>query len=352
MSFNKVYISAKAKANQYVLAEIKVTDALLSHYADYESCLRPLSRLVFNLAEQQGLRNVHVISNDKLPVVRFSHEAYTFQTAEQILFFYHPAYHNAQDSFFKPDYRPRKIRLLFMATGTEIRAEAAAFHNKVLHVLNALQPHLPDVPLPLKIRDHQHLSYDLFAREKGLKESYGYKLRDLYQRYRARACNLPAHHSEMAYIKVSIPLTRKLKKRVVPDGANDYSALYVWLEQQFISAAASKNINRLAFLANDLTPIVRNSKFDELTSTAELQPIGFDPDNNQLQIISHWNGQNLAASVNLIMAAGNADRTDTGYGRFVNQAEDILRNFASAIGIEPEQTELLVRFHQHISYQP
>lgn len=351
MSFNKVYISAKAKANQYVLAEFKVTDAFLAHYPDYESCLRPLSRLVFNLAEQQGLRNIHVISNDKLPVVRFSHEAYTFQTAEQILFFYHPAYHDAQDSFFKTDYRPRKIRLLFLATGTDIRAEAAVFHRKVLNVLHALMSQLPDVPLSLKIRDHQHLSYDLFAREKGLKESYGYKLRDLYHRYRARECELPEHYHEMAYIKVSIPLTRKLKKQVIPDGANDYSALYQWLEQQFIAAAANKNIKRLAFLANDLTPIVRNSKFDELTSTAELQPIGFDPDSNKLQIISHWNGQNLAASVNLIMAAGRSDRTDTGYARFVNQAEEVLRRFATAIGIEPEQTELLVRFHQHISYR-
>ncbi len=37
----------------------------------------------------------------------------------------------------------------------------------------------------MKLRDHQHLSYDLFARQKGCNDSYGYKLRDLEKRYEA-----------------------------------------------------------------------------------------------------------------------------------------------------------------------
>lgn len=83
----KVYIPKEARTNQYITAEIKVTDELLSQYPDYQSCYQTLSRLIFNLAEQHDLRNVHVITNDKLPVVRYHTEAYCFQTTEQILFF-------------------------------------------------------------------------------------------------------------------------------------------------------------------------------------------------------------------------------------------------------------------------
>lgn len=350
MSLNKVYISTKAKANQYILAEIKVTDELLAQYPDYESCFRPLSRKVFSLAEKHGLRNVHVITNDKLPVVRFSYESYCFQTNEQILFFYNPDYHEGQDSFFKINYRPRKIRLLFLATDVDIRANAATFHSEVIGLLNELLPTLPVENLKYVIRDHQSLSYDLFAREKGYKETYAYKLNAVDQRYKVRNVELPADHSAVTFAKISIPLTRKLKKRVLPDGENEFSPLYAWLEEQFKLAAASKKITRLAILANDLTPIVRNSKYDQHENTNELQLVGFDPVSTEDQFISSWNGDNLAASINLILVASKEDRVDSGYGRFMNHVEEILRKFASSIGLAPERDDLIVRFHQHISY--
>ncbi|MDX3774383.1 DUF3083 family protein [Chromatiaceae bacterium AAb-1] len=351
MSFNRVYISASAKANQYILAEIRVTDELLSHYPDYESCFRPLSRKVFELADKLDLRNVHVITNDKLPVVRFSEEAYRFQTPEQILFFYNPEYHGAQDSLYKLNYRPRKIRLLFLATDTEIRANSAKFHEKVLNLLQELLPLLPVTDLQVKVRDHQHLSYDLFARDKGKKETYGYKLRALHQRYKTRGVEIPDDHSALTYAKVSLPLSRKLRKQILPDGANDYSPLYQWLEEQFKKSAAARKVTRLALLANNLTPIVRNSRYDKLESTEELQMIGFDPTSEEQQFISHWEAENLAESVNLILVAGRNDRNDIGYARFMNQVEEVLKQFAQAIGLEPAKEDMIVRFHQHISYR-
>ncbi len=351
MSFNRVYISTAAKANQYILTEIRVTDELLSHYPDYESCFRPLSRKVFELAEKLDLRNVHVITNDKTPVVRFSEEAYRFQTAEQILFFYNPEYHEAQDSLFKVNYRPRKIRLLFLATDKEIRANSAKFHEKVQSLLKELLPWLPEAELKAKVRDHQHLSYDLFARDKGKKETYGYKLRALHQRYKTRGVEVPEDHSALTYAKVSLPLSRKLKKQILPDGVNDYSPLYQWLEEQFKKSASNKKVTRLALLANNLTPIVRNSRYDKLESTEELQMIGFDPTSEEQQFISHWDAENLAESVNLILVAGRSDRTDAGYARFMNQVEETLKQFASSIGLDPSKEDMIVRFHQHISYR-
>ncbi len=65
------------------------------------------------------------------------------------------------------------------------------FHNKVQKVLNTLQEQLLVNQPQFKLRDHQHLTYDLFAKEKGNKESYGYKLRSLFPRYQSRQCNIP-----------------------------------------------------------------------------------------------------------------------------------------------------------------
>ncbi|MDZ7903002.1 MAG: DUF3083 family protein [Rheinheimera sp.] len=70
-SQHKAYIPDTARDNQYILAELQVSEALLQHYTDQLSCYQQLSHQFFVLAQQAGLRNVHFIANDKLPVVRF-----------------------------------------------------------------------------------------------------------------------------------------------------------------------------------------------------------------------------------------------------------------------------------------
>ena len=206
----KVYIPKDVRSNQYISAEIIVTDALLAHYADYKTCYESLSRTIFDLGEQQELYNLHVITNDKLPVVRFHTEAYNFPTAEQIIFFYNPEYHEAQSLHSKDDYRARKIRIVFLATGEDIRSNSANFHIKVQSFLANLMPQLPEPNLKVKIRDHQHLSYDLFAKAKGKKESYGYKLRSISDRYKARECPLPEGHGSLSvsYTHLTLPTKR------------------------------------------------------------------------------------------------------------------------------------------------
>ncbi|MCE9782118.1 DUF3083 family protein [Shewanella algae] len=352
MSQQKVYIPLATRTSQYIMAEILMTDALLSHYASYENCYREISKLVFQLAEKEDLHNIHVIANDKLPVVRFHTEAYCFQTAEQILFFYNPAYHEAQNLFFQPDYKARKLRLLFLATGKEIRANAANFHSRVNAVLNGVLDNLPEQELRVKVRDHQHMAYDLFARAKGEKKTYGYKLRDIYQRYKSRKCKLPEDHSSLAYVTVSLPLSRRLKQSVLEEEhTEDFSPLYQFLEDKFRSAAAGKQLHRIAMVANGLMPLVRNSKFEKVESTAEAQMIGFDPAATDTQFVSHWDGRNLVESVHFLLVAGKEDYTEPGYGRYMNQVEAALKDFADAIGLDPERRELVLRFHQHISYK-
>ncbi|GIU05118.1 MULTISPECIES: DUF3083 family protein [unclassified Shewanella] len=347
----KVYIPKDVRANQYITAEILVTDALLTHYPDYKTCYQTLSRAIFNLGEQEELYNLHVITNDKLPVVRFHSEAYCFPTQEQIIFFYNPEYHEAQSLHSKDDYRARKIRIAFLATGDEIRSNSANFHIRVQTFLSKLLPQLPEQNLTIKIRDHQHLSYDLFAKAKGNKESYGYKLRSISDRYRARQCPLPDAHGSLCYVTVKLPLSRRLKQAMLPQHTDDFTPMYQKLEDVFVEAASAKQLKRIAMVANGLTPLVRNSKFDQVDGTDEVQMLGFDPNIEEQQFIRHWDGSKLVEMVSFTIAAGVNDSKDGALGRYLNRVEDALRSMTSELALDKSRDELIVRFHQHISYQ-
>lgn len=349
-SKHRVYIPTKAYSNQYILAEIKPDQAFYNHFQSASECYQQLSQQFFVLAEKFGLHNVHMIANDKLPVVRYHHEAYCLQTEKQILFFYDPQYHEAQNLFTKPNYQARKIRLVFLANGPDIRARAADFHSKVSQLLLAFKDALPDPQLQVKIRDHQHLSYDLFANAKGHKQSYGYKLRGLYARYRARQCDMPENHSAISYVTVNLPLTRQLKQRYLQSGSQQFGPLYKALENAFLQASEDKGLFRLAMVANGLTPLVRNSQVDQSQQNTELQKISFDTENEKHQFACHWQGDNLVETAHFIIVAGDEDNTEFGYGNFMNRVEAALNSLAKTLQLNPERDEMVVRFHQHISY--
>ncbi|MBT1445727.1 DUF3083 family protein [Shewanella sp. JM162201] len=353
MSFNhqqKVYLPTDARTNQYITAEIKLTDALLSQYPDYLSCYQALARQFFELADRHNLRNVHVIANDKLPVVRFHTEAYCLETEQQVIFFYNPRYHEAQNLFARADYRTRKIRFLFLAVGDELRANSASFHTQVQGLLAEFAPKLA-LEQPIKVRDHQHLTYDLFARAKGNKKTYGFKLRGIPQRYKARGCALPDDVSALSYVTVTLPLGRRLKQRLGNESLGDYTKVYTRLQDSFKKAVLDHNFKRAAMVANGLLPLVRNSKFDRLSTDKGVQMLGFDPSAAEPQFLSHWSGTNLVETAYFVIAAGKEDHTDAGFGRFLNEVEDALRQFATDIDLDGERQDLVVRFHQHISYK-
>ena len=193
------------------------------------------------------------------------------------------------------------------------------------------------------------MSYDLLAKQKGDRESYGFKLRAIAGRYATRKLSLP-EHSALTYVHLTLPLSRALKQQYVANDSLDYSPLYQQLEQHLKASIQAKDLNRVAIIGNGLTPLVRNSKFDKPETTPELQLLGFDPANNAQQFISDWQGDNLVEAVHILIVAGNDDMTETGYGRFMNQVEAGLRSFAEKLHVNPEKQDLTVRFHQHISY--
>jgi hypothetical protein len=347
---HKVYIPDTAKDSQYMLAEFQLSQAFFACFPDESSCYRQLSQLFFKLTDAAGLNNVHFIANDKTPVVRFHTEAFCFQTADQMLFFYNPAYHEAQHCWSNSHYRARKISLLCLATGDEIRNKAAEFHARVRQVMLDFQALLPQPDITLKIRDHQHLSYDLFARAKGCDSSFGYKLRSLPTRYLARGTAIPADHHTMSYAAVSLPLCRELKQRLLPEGEGNYAALYQNLEQHFVSCATAQHLTRLAMIADGSTPLVRNRQLDKPKQSPELTMLSFDTTSPQAQVFSQWHADQLVDTAHLLLVAGQDDNTEFGYGRFMNQVEQSLRTLAQQLELNKEKQDFTVRFHQHLSY--
>ncbi|WP_019674492.1 DUF3083 family protein [Arsukibacterium perlucidum] len=346
---NRVYLPTNAHSNQYLLAEFKPDEQFYQAGKSVESCYQKLADTLYSLAEQHQLFNVQIIANDKLPVVRYHSEAHNLETEKQIRIFYNPVYHEGQNLFCTPEYQAKKIRIVFLATGNELRSQAAHFHQSVVALLTQLKNET-GLTTPIKIRDHQHLSYDLFAAVKGHKESYGYKLRGLYPRYLARNVSLPTQHSEITYVTLTLPLSRQLKKQTQVESSTDHSALYQRLAEQFQTACSGKGLQRLAMVANGRTPLVRNSQVDQSEQNSELQKISFDPDKSEAQFIQHWQADNLVESAHFILVASKQDNTEMGYGRFMNHVEEALRSFCKQLQLDTAKQQLTVRFYQHISY--
>lgn len=352
ISSNRVYIPATARNNQYILAEFKPEADFFEHFDNLKSCYERIARQLFSLCDEFQLHNVHLIANDKLPIVRYHEESHCLQTSKQILFFYNPQYHEAHKTYFHENIQAKKIRLLFLATGEDIRANAALFHNKVTNTLNALKQVLTFKNITFKVRDHQHLTYDLFAKEKGNKESYGYKLRSLYPRYQARNCCLPVEHSEMTYATFNLPITRALKTEYQHLLlADDNAQFYRKIEDLFLSACSQKNLTHVGFVADGRLPIIRNSRTDKSDRNCELQKLSFNVDSQKQQVKSIWQKETLVDTMHFVVVANATDKKDVGYGKFMNQLESMVRIFCETLAISPHKQDVNIRFFQHISYK-
>lgn len=347
----KVYLPTTTRKNQYITVGFPLTDEFLAAYADLETCYHEFSKLAYQIAEQNELFNVHVIACDKLPMVRFHNEAYCLPTEEQLRFFYNPAHHEANRLHTIAGYRAKKLKVVFLATGTEIRSNSASFHSHVQKFMAEIKPLLPIKDLTMKVRDHQHISYDFFAKSKGIKETYGYKLRKVDNRYKRRECNLPENISALNYVTVNLPVGRRIKNQLLASNSTDFSENYQNVADKFIAATKARQLLRVAMVANNKVPLVRNSKYEDLESTNEFQMIGFDPNADAPAPVLHWDSSKIADVLRFVIVASKSDEKDEGFGRFMNQVEDALRAFTKGFDIDEEHIDMVVRFHQHLSYK-
>ncbi|MBA6254073.1 DUF3083 family protein [Colwellia sp. MB3u-55] len=358
---HKAYIPSNARDNQYILAEFTITDELIElispnisthstqpYYDFYQS----LSQLLFTLSNDYAIQSSLFIANDKLVRVRYSQEMHQWQTNQQILFYYDPQNHQLQNSFFDASIRAKKITLLFLASGDDIRFNAAAFHQKVTRLLHSFieQTKLPS--RAIRLRDHQHLTYDLFAKNKGCLGTQAHKLRPIDERYKSQNVVITPNASAISYVVINLTVDNRLLGLVDIDAnsKDPYNPLYTYLTDTFSLVAKRFNLNNGALIANGLVPIVRHSLHEIISKMGELQMLGYNPNQSPCGLVSKWKADELVDNVQLIFVATAEDSQHSGYGKFINQIEQAMRLLATELEIPINKDELTLRFHQHIAY--
>lgn len=84
---HRVYIPTNARANHYLLAELIPNEDFYKNFSNSDCCYERIARQLFACCDEYELHNVHLLANDKLPVVRFHDESYQLETQKQMLFF-------------------------------------------------------------------------------------------------------------------------------------------------------------------------------------------------------------------------------------------------------------------------
>lgn len=153
-----------------------------------------------------------MLMNNKQPIVSFGYEAFTVETDKTVLFFYDPEIHESYKAFIEPELFISHVTVVFLATGKELRSNAALFHKEVQNTLSEFRYKSGLEHIHYEVNDFQHLTYDLFAREKSAGDSYGYKLRTLPARYSARHCDLPKAATEIAYATFKIDINKEVRR--------------------------------------------------------------------------------------------------------------------------------------------
>jgi hypothetical protein len=358
---HKVYVPTSARENQYLMAKFPLTDELIEKYSNlidknsaepYTKFYQTLANLFFKINDEFAIESSQFIANDKFVRVRFSPQKLTAQTEQQVLFLYNPEYHTSQNTIFEGDIKAKKITLIFLANDTEVRVHAAKFHHKVKDAITKFSNEIGINKSSVRICDHQHLTYDLFAKNKGVEGSQVHKFRSLSNRYLADEENLPENTDALTYAVVDFPLNRRIRSLVKHEGdeANCYNELYTLIADAFISAAKSQNLYKGAVVANGLVPIVRQGDDENVIASGELLMLGSNPEKTSCGYTCKWESNKLVDTVQLIFVACDKDKTSHGYGKFVNQVHLALHNVAQQLDFVNDKEEMLVRLHQHIGF--
>jgi len=343
------------------MAKFVLTDQLLEKYAHlidmnanepYSKFYQTLSRMFFKINDELEIESSQFIANDKFARVRFSPEKLTSQTEQQLLFLYNPEYHTSQNAYFDGDKKARKITLLFLANGDEIRVQAAKFHQRVKQAINKFAEEVGLNKEAVRVNDHQHLTYDLFAKNKGVEGSQVHKFRSMTNRYLADEQNLPKNVDGLTYAVVDFPINRRVRA-LVESGDNEqgcYNELYNLIADAFITAAKNQNLFNGAVIANGLVPIIRKGDDENVIANGELLMLGYNPTHSSCGYTCKWDSNSLVDTIQLVFVASEQNKTSHGYGKFVNQIEQALRTFSQRLDFVNEKEEMLVRLHQHIGF--
>jgi hypothetical protein len=354
-----VYLPADARDNQYILAEIPLTDKLLdlvgadvdeSSNKPYQKFYQALSHQVFNIVEAHDLTHVNFVANNRLVRVRYSGEQQVLHTEQQSFFFYCPEHNSTFKGYYDGAIRANKVKLLFLATGKDLRVNSGKFHNNVYKAVQAIAQKVGLSEGDIKLRDHQHLTFDVFAKDKGGTNTLSHTFRELADRYESQGQAISSDHTSITYVVASIPMARRLLKGANIDYLSDkpFTHLYEKIEGAFNASCQANQINQGALIANGLSPFVRFDENEESSAKGELISIGVNPDNPNSRFCVHWQGDSLVDTLRFVFFADKSDETHHNYGKFVNQAIAAVRRFSDEVNWKKESDDIIVRVHQHI----
>jgi hypothetical protein len=360
-SQHKVYIPSSARENQYLMAKIPLSDAILAKYSHlidensstpYEKLYQTLSELFFSITTKLAIESTQFIANDKFARVRFSPEKVTTQTKQQVLFLYNPKFHTSQNAFYNGYNKAKKLTLVFLSNGEDIRVKSAKFHQIVTQAIKEFSIQVSVDLNTVRVCDHQHLTYDLYAKNKGFDGSQAHKFRSMTDRYLADEQPLPVYTDSLTYAIVDFPINRRVRALIQPDNNEQqrYNALYSLISDTVIICAKNHNINNGAVIANGLVPIVRKGQDENVINNGELLMLGYNPTHVSSGFSCRWDPSKLVDTVQLIFVASELDKNSHGYGKFVNNIEHALRDFADKLDFVYEHEEMLIRLHQHIGF--
>ena len=221
---------------------------------------------------------------------------------------------------------------------------------KVLKAVSILSQKIGLKAGALKVRDHQHITYDIFSREKGNKESISHTFREISTRYQHQNVMVDGDFTAVTYAVVSLPMTRRLLKDTEIDYDSDmpFEQLYTKISQAFTQANKKYQLNQTAMIANGLSPIVR---FDENASTiinGDIISLGYNPQRRNRDISMQWQGAKLVDTIRLVFFATDFDETHKTYGKFVNQVTQAVASIADDLNWKKGHDYMLMRFNQQL----
>ena len=355
----KVYLPSNARDNQYIIAEMPLTDKLIELVVGsldldvpqpYQKFYQTLSKLAFDVVEECGIEHANFVANSRLVRVRNSDEQQVLHTAQQSFFFYNPGQNSTFKGYFDGNHRSNKVKFLFLATGENLRADSAAFHGTVHQAVQKISQRIGLDVGELKMRDHQHLTYDLFAVEKGHKETVTHTFREISARYLQQDYQISDEFSAITYAVVSVPMTRRLLKNteIDYDSTEPFSFLYQKISDAFTQSAQQHELTHGAMIGNGLSPIIRYDETENTVINGEIISLGFNPHNQSGGIVCQWQSDKLVDTIRLVFFATESDKSHKTYGKFVNQVTECIDTLADRLNWKKDSDYMLMRMNQQI----
>lgn len=357
---NKVYIPESHRENHYLFIEFELSEQVIAELVSPAG--RENNRLAlfylefkqnfFNCCKVNGISNAMFVAKDKLVRVRYGEESQIIETGEQLLVFYDPKRHQGFKACYDKALPVSKLVLTVFSTGEDIRERAALLHQKAAQMVVELAEAVGQSENLFKIRDHQHITYELYSAEKGIKKTTTHGLRIVPARYQQQSLILPDDTKHTGYAVAIMPIPMCL----IDEAENNmsveqpYQVLYKSIVRTLTDVAAEEEINKLAVMANGKQPIVRTNQNEAIQVVEELVYLSFGDDEDQ-EYIADWNSTNLVDSIALVFKPTQADIQNRAYGRYMNKVNQTLRLMGKVLGVEAEREDVMIRFHQNTQYQ-